>query len=307
MKKFLVSLHVDENDYQRAQAASAKETAQRLGVEVQVVYAENDAVNQSQQLLTQIQSSTEKPAGIICQPVGTDLVRVATASAQAGIPWAVVNRSVDYISELWSKYKVPVMAVTVDQEQAGRIQGKQIAALLPEGGTILYIQGPNTNPVVKARTQGMLATKPATVLVRTLSGNWGEQSGYQCVKSWLRLATSAQTEIALVVAQNDDMAMGARRAFETVMGPEGQWPSSLFFTGCDAGKGREWVKAGLLAASVSIPPTAGLALENLVKHIHSGTQPPERILIEPKSFPALEQLKPAGRKEAQGSATSPQH
>ncbi len=292
MQKFLVALRSDENDYQRSQAVAAKETAQKLGVDVQILYARNDAVDQSLQLLSQIQSR-EKPAGIICQPVGTDMARVATAAVQAGIAWAVINRSADYIGELWRRYKVPVLAVAEDHEQVGRIQGHQIGALLPDGGVILYILGPNTNPVVKARMDGMLATKPAAVQVRTLSGNWSEETGYQCVKSWRSLATSAKTQIALVVAQNDEMAMGARRAFEPVMGAEWQERLNLPFTGCNAGiRGREWLKAGLLAASVWLPLTAGLALEKLVQHINSGAQPPEQITIKPESIPALDQLKP---------------
>lgn len=221
------------------------------------------------------------------------MARVATAAVQAGIAWAVINRSADYIGELWRRYKVPVLAVAEDHEQVGRIQGHQIGALLPDGGVILYILGPNTNPVVKARMDGMLATKPAAVQVRTLSGNWSEETGYQCVKSWRSLATSAKTQIALVVAQNDEMAMGARRAFEPVMGAEWQERLNLPFTGCNAGiRGREWLKAGLLAASVWLPLTAGLALEKLVQHINSGAQPPEQITIKPESIPALDQLKP---------------
>lgn len=42
--KFLVSLTTNDNDYQQEQATAAEETARRLGVEVQVIYADNDAI-----------------------------------------------------------------------------------------------------------------------------------------------------------------------------------------------------------------------------------------------------------------------
>jgi ABC-type sugar transport system substrate-binding protein len=59
MKKlrFLVSLQTLDNDYQEAQAQAGQDTTRTLGGEAEIVYAENDAVNQSMQLLTAIQRS----------------------------------------------------------------------------------------------------------------------------------------------------------------------------------------------------------------------------------------------------------
>jgi ribose transport system substrate-binding protein len=297
MKKpgFLISLNTDQNDYQHQQAMAAEEIAQRLGVDIQVVFADNDAINQSQQLLSVIQSAGPRPAGIVCQPVGTGLAQVAMAAVSAGIGWAVLNREVDYLAQLRSRYQVPVFGVSVDQEEVGKIQGAQIAALLPDRGLILYIQGPAVNPAVQVRASGMYSTKPAHIQVRALRGRWTEESGYETVTSWLRLSTSHQTPISLVASQNDAMALGARRAFEQhTAGAERDMWTRLPFTGCDAcpGKGQEWIRKGVLSASVLIPPTAGLALEMFVRHLQSGTQPPEATLIQPNSYPAIEKLIP---------------
>lgn len=59
MKKlsFLVSLTNDDNDYQQEQAAAADKAARRLGVDLKIIHASNDAVTQSQQLLHYIQGS----------------------------------------------------------------------------------------------------------------------------------------------------------------------------------------------------------------------------------------------------------
>src|SRR5207248_10905948 len=53
MKKlrFLVSLTTNDDDYQIEQAQSAEEAARKFGVELQVIYADNDAITQSTQLL----------------------------------------------------------------------------------------------------------------------------------------------------------------------------------------------------------------------------------------------------------------
>ena len=292
-KKYIVSLITEKNDYQREQATAAETVSRRLGVELEILYADGDAITQSQQLLMRIQTSSGPlPDGIVCQPVGTGLVHVATAAVKAGIGWAVLNRDVDYVPQLWQEHKVPILAVGLDQEEVGRIQGRQFGALLREGGMILYIQGPAINPVVEARTRGMIATKPDTVQVRMMRGRWTEESGFETVSSWLTLATSRQTPIRLVGSQNDAMAMGARRAFQGTTGVARQWWAALPFTGCDAcpGKGQEWVRSGSMAASVLIPPTAGIALEKLVTAFQSGVPPSMRAVVDPESFPPIDKL-----------------
>ena len=54
--KILISLTTLDNDYQIELAADAHDAALRLGVELQLVYADNDPITQSQQLLKVIHS-----------------------------------------------------------------------------------------------------------------------------------------------------------------------------------------------------------------------------------------------------------
>ena len=49
--KFLISLTNNDNDYQIEQASATEEAARRLNVSAQVIYAGNDAITQSTQLL----------------------------------------------------------------------------------------------------------------------------------------------------------------------------------------------------------------------------------------------------------------
>ena len=100
----------------------------------------------------------------------------------------------------------------------------------------------------------------------------------------------------MVACQNDDMAFGARRAFEelTEMKERDQW-TKLPITGCDgvAKAGQSWVKQGRLAATVYSPPLTGEALQLLADAHRGGTQPPERTLLNSTSIPALADLKRA--------------
>jgi ribose transport system substrate-binding protein len=92
--------------------------------------------------------------------------------------------------------------------------------------------------------------------VKTLKGDWTQNSDYHAVKSWLSLTTSRQLNVSMIVGQNDDTAFGARRAFEELSDAQehDRW-LRLPFTGCDgvARFGQEWVRQGRLAATVISP------------------------------------------------------
>jgi len=194
MKKLriLVSLTTNDNDYQIEQAKSAEQACRRLNLELQIVYAENDAINQSTHLLRAIQAPTQdRPDGIVFEPVGgTALPQVAKAAVTANIGWAVLNREATYIAELRRASKAPIFCVSNDHVEIGRIQGRQFAALLPKGGNVLYVQGPSENSAAKDRTQGMMSTKPANIQITTLKGQWTEESAMRSIRSWLKLSTS---------------------------------------------------------------------------------------------------------------------
>jgi len=56
------------------------------------------------------------------------------------------------------------------------------------------------------------------------------------------------------------------------------------------------VRSGLLAATVVVPANTGKAIEMVVQSVQKGSMPPERTMMAPISFPALNQLAaPAGK------------
>jgi len=303
MKKlrFVVSLIVSENAYQQQQATAAREMAQRLGADIEIIYAGNDAVVQSQQILEILQTPSRRPDGIICHPVGTSLAQVAKLAASVGAGWAVLNREADYIPELRASATAPMFSITVDQYEIGRIQGRQFRALLPDGGLGLYITGPGANPAFKMRSEGMESTKPANIQLRGMTGKLTERSGYDVILQWLSLSTSRTSPIQLVAAQNDNMVMGARKAFleKATAETRDRW-SNLIYTGCDGcpGAGEKWVRDGSMNASVVLPPSAGLAMEMLANALRASEQPPERTLLAPRGLPELEVLAARTRQKA---------
>ncbi len=293
--RFLVSLTNNDNDYQIEQRESAEQAMRKTGVDVQIIHAQNDAISQSTQILKAVQSPKElRPDAIIFEPVGgTALPQVARAAVSAGIGWVVLNRDAAYIEELRKTTTTPLFAISSDHMEIGRIQGRQMAALLRGGGAVLYIQGPSENSAAKERTAGMQETKPASVQVTLLKAQWTQESAQRAVRSWLKLTTSQRATVDLVAAQDDSMAMGARDAFKELTNEDERerW-LKLPFTGCDGlpKTGQAWVRSGLLAATVFVPPNAGQAVEMLVDAIQNKKKPPERVMTAPVSIPALDAL-----------------
>lgn len=296
---FLLSLTNNDNDYQQEQAAAAEKMARRLGVELKIIHANNEAITQSQQLLESVQGPAAlRPDAILFEPAGgTGFPQVARAAAAAGIGWVPLNYDADYIPRLRSEFKVPIFSISSDHEQVGEIQGRQFAALLPQGGAILYIEGPANSSAAKERTAGMNRTKPVHIQVKSMRANWTEESAYRTVTSWLRLRTSQETRIDLVGAQDDSMAMGARKAFSEIQGPERERWLKIPFTGCDGmpTTGQAWVRSGVLASTIYIRPNADLALEMLTEAMRAGSMPPERKLTTAASMPALAELARLGK------------
>jgi ribose transport system substrate-binding protein len=301
---FVVSLTNNDNDYQQEQASAAEKAARRLGVDLKIIHADNDALAQSQQLLHYVQdSSVARPDAILFEPAGgTAFPQVARAAAAAGIGWVVLNHEVDYVHELRRTFKVPVFAISSDHQEIGKIQGQQFAALLPDGGTVLYIEGPANSSAAKDRTAGMMKTKPANIIVKSMRANWTEESARRTVSSWLRLRTSLESRIDLVGAQDDSMAMGARKAFhELGEGDRARW-MKIPVTGCDGmpKTGQAWVKSGTLAATIFIRPNTDLAIEMLVEAF-KGSALPENKVTAPESVPGLAELAAAGKKLARAA------
>ena len=292
-----VLLAVDNNDYQVEQVSSAQLAAARLGIELEIVHTEHDSIQQSRIVLDLVQSPPGKrPSAIFFEPVGTALAQPARAAAAAKVGWVILNReNVEYVRELRDSYSTPMFSVTTSHKDVGYIQGEQIARLLPKGGAVLYIEGPGDNAAAAHRTEGMLARKPASVEVRTLRGRWTEVSAYNAVNSWLKLSIAKEIPIGAVAAQNDAMALGARKAFQEL--PEGRerdrW-SRVPFLGCDGlpKGGQKAVRERLLTATVVIPPNAGDAVDAMASALRSGKQPDVTLFTMASSFPPVHSLMP---------------
>jgi ABC-type sugar transport system substrate-binding protein len=294
MKKLnvVVSLPGD-NNYLREQASAARATALRLDLDLQIINAKSDPVVQSQQLLEMIQSSSARPDAVLVEPVNNQgLPRVAEAAVGAGIAWIISNARVDYLESLRKSAGAPVFTVSQDHAEIGRMQGRQIAAFLPSGGTILYLRGPATNFLAGQRSEGMASVMPKNIQIKTLKIQWTEESAYNSVTSWLNLSTVRATDTHLVSSQNTDFILAAKRAFQARpdAGERQKW-LNLPCTGVGViSQTKPLLDDGTLAAAIVTSLTTDVALEMLVKAVATGAQPPENTFVPASSHPPIEDL-----------------
>jgi ribose transport system substrate-binding protein len=304
--RFLVSLITKENDFQIQQAASAEAAARELGIDLEIVYADGDTITQSTQILKTIQAHhVLRPHGVIVEPAGgTGLPQVAKAAIEAGVAWGLVNRDAEYVAELRRGSKIPSFIVTSDHTEIGRIQARQLTTLLPDGGAILYILGPTESATVKDRKTGFEAVCPKNLRVTLLRGKWTEESGHRSVATWLKLGGSSKAGIVAVAAQNDAMAIGARKAFEGISNEQerAKW-LSLPFTGADGlpKTGQAWVRSGSLAATVVTPPMTGQAVQLMANALRTGANVAERTVTLLESYPPLGKLTKLANLQTVGS------
>ena len=296
-RKIVGSFITEDQEYQRLQGEDFKEAASRAGFDSEVVYADGTAVFQVRQLFKFIHlPEEERPSALLVETVASDgLAHVASSAVRAGIGWVQINASLPHLAELRIKNPhLPISAVTTDQLEIGRIQALQFNALLPDGGHLLYLQGPSGNPAAEDRLKGMReGIGASSIEVTVLKADWTEGGGEKAVESWLRLMKIKQhgfEDIALdlVGCQNDSLAAGARRALST---QRPDW-AGLPYTGCDGlpGGGQKMVAAGHLSATIVNPSNAGPAVDLIARFVDHKKPTPEIEVLSPKSFPPIDEL-----------------
>ena len=83
-RRIIVSLLADDQEFQRLQAADAREAAVRNNIEAEILFAEHNPVLQIQQLFKAIHASPdERPGAVVVETVtGEGLARVTVVDAE---------------------------------------------------------------------------------------------------------------------------------------------------------------------------------------------------------------------------------
>lgn len=167
--------------------------------------ADDDVANQASQIDTLINQEVD---AIIIVPAQADSLRPQLEAAkEADIPVLTVNTTLDFTDLITS-------SVLPDDVAAGSQQMQQMADALGGSGNIVVLQGPlGSSPEIN-RTQGImnvLDEYPDINVLAIDTANWARDQAANLMANWI---TSFGDQIDGVVAENDDMALGAIQAMK---------------------------------------------------------------------------------------------
>jgi ABC-type sugar transport system substrate-binding protein len=202
------------------QAMEAK--AKEMGVQLQFVEAQGDIGKQLNQIQTFISQGMD---AIIVNPVDTTATpQMTKLVTEAKIPLVYVN--LQPAEETLPKGSAYVGSPEVT---SGKLQGEAIAKLLNNKGNIVIMMGELATQAAVLRTDGVekvVAQHPEMKIVGKQTANWRRNEAIDLMNNWL----VAGTQIDAVVANNDEMAIGAILALQQA----GKDPKSVVIAGIDA-------------------------------------------------------------------------
>ena len=195
------------------------------GVELQIEDAQNDVAKQQSQIQNFIASGVD---AIIVNPVDTDAtMAMSKIAAEANIPLVYVNREPVNVNELPDNQAF----VASNELESGTLETKEVCRLLGGKGKIVVMMGELSNQAARMRTQDVhdvIATDECKGLeiVEEQTANWSRTQGADLMTNWL----AAGLEFDAVVANNDEMAIGAIQALKAA----GRSMDSVVIGGVDA-------------------------------------------------------------------------
>jgi ABC-type sugar transport system substrate-binding protein len=284
------------NDYQERLRDDCMAACSRLGFSLDIFAADNNPEQQIRQIHQFLKRPHRGPAAIVVSPVRErDLLPVGFDAARKGVGWIILNRSSGYLRELREQFPGSlVFAVTPDQHEIGAIQGRQFKLMLPDGGELFYLRGPVMTSSAHRRLIGVeREIAEASINMVTFSADWTGEAAERATRDWVRIVSDSDLPRCMIGAQNDDMAMGARRGLmNEAVSQNRAGVRHIRVTGCDGSPtyGQRWVADGELVATVLVPSVGGRAIEELASALDGTRRPPLEVEVTPTSYPPLNVL-----------------
>ena len=224
------------NAFQIAVTEGAEAKAKELGVELNILSADQDAAKQISQIE---QCVSEGYNAILFEPVDPDGLRdAAKAAADAGV---VVINVVSFCTD-WENAGIAAVSCG-NNIKAGENEMQHVADLLGGKGNVAILTGPSAVTDALDRLTGyenILANYPdMKQVVAPADCQWDTAKAQATVESWL-----SAYDLDAIVCQNDGMAVGAGNAAGA--------DSGIVITGLDGTPdGYEAIKDGRITGTVA--------------------------------------------------------
>jgi hypothetical protein len=288
-------------DYHRMLAEEVVSGARQHGIAAEVFDAGQTAAKQAQDLVRfALENAGQRLCALVvpfADATGEGAIesdptyRVARRVLQKGVGWIMLNHGREaVVAALRRDFPgLPVALVAVDNVEFGRIQARQLRARLSAGARLLCVRGNPFDSACQERSAGLAeGLRGAGIVVEEVDGRWEPTTAGSAVERWVTSPLRVQAPLHAVVAQNDPMALAARRTLERLARDLAR-PELLQVPvfGGDAlpGVGRRWVDEGTLAASVSVPLTSRAAVDLVVRHWQDGAPLPAVTRLVPQPYP----------------------
>jgi len=179
-----------------------KDEAAKYNVEVVAVDAKSDPNEQVKQVENFI---VQKMDAIIIHVIDETIApRITQMCNDAGVPLVYMNRKPADSSLVGDK----VVAVASPEEVAGALEADYVVKALDGKGNVAILNGTLGSAPAILRTKGtkdFLANYPDIKIVREQTAKWQRPEAVKVVENWL----SSDVEINAIIANNDEMALGA--------------------------------------------------------------------------------------------------
>ena len=209
--------------------------------------------------------------GIIISPNEVDAMAPAIQQAvEAGIPVVTVDRRVASVEGILAH-------VGADNVKGGEAQGNLIVSMFPDGATIINLQGQSGASPAIDRNKGLHNVLDAAgekyKIVFEQTAGFDRSKGLSVTEAAL---SGMQEPPQVIVAANDDMALGAMEAVK------GRGLSGIVIIGFDAlPEALAQVRDGGLTATIEQFPgkQSSTGVEILMNFIKDGTKPAEQVTL----------------------------
>jgi len=223
-----------------------------LGIEVVFGDGKADAATQLANVENFIVQGVDAVLIVMVDPAGP--TPFINACKDAGIPLIAVNRM----------FEGAEVFVGSNDINAGKMQMEFVAEALGNKGNIAILEGMSGQNSAIKRTEGntiVAETFPDINIIRQDTGKWDRAKGMEIAENWLQ----SGDQIDAILANNDEMAIGAIRALEAAGKTD-----DIIVAGVDGTiDALGYVKEGTLAMTVFQSPfgQGGVAVESALKLI----------------------------------------
>jgi hypothetical protein len=276
------------DDFQRFQEETALSEGAHAGIDVEVAFA--PPFDQLAVLKKRLLEAGSRPLdAVLVEPANVAMSEMAMRDTKGKSGLVLLNNwtpAVEEYARAWGSQH-PFGTVASDQRRIGEIQGRQISKLLPKGGVVLEILGPQRAGPAAERLAGM-TLGPEIKAYQTEAAQWTEAAGSDAFKAWYASFRVRTETVQVVAAQSDALAVGARDAAKAVANPAHQKMfAEAKYIGIDAcpSYGRRLVDSGVLTASVVMPSNTDVAIRHLHAFWQSNRPMPLRAHAEVAPYP----------------------